>query len=290
MRSSIFSYLPWNIKTLVVRLTEKVLDGKAWVYGTTRSNKGHSTWRRTGSQPLEKGAVSILEARCYNGPLWMERIVQMISTIHDATTVNTNLGIQKSCAVVQYNKFTKDIDGADQYLSFYSLWRKTVKWPNVPAKLCTLQGIFVHKPLNTNKKWSTRTSCTVWQGTRYQKSSIQPSPVLMNFNGQKSNQHQAGLSRTPQKDWPEISASTNWKKLLMVGKARRSILHDSVKCMLHIRREVKQATFVNSALFHLTNGLVLTNTSQLGTTKTLYMQLLQYWVQEYHLYSQTVWI
>jgi hypothetical protein len=45
----------------------------------------------------------------------------MISTIHDATTVNTNLGIQKSYAVVQYNKFTKDIDGADQYLSFYSL-------------------------------------------------------------------------------------------------------------------------------------------------------------------------
>ena len=60
------------------------------------------------------------------------------------------------------------------------------------------------------------------------------------------------------------------------------------KCKLCVRSEVQQGTFVNSALFHFTNGLILRNTSQLQTTKTLYMQRLQYWVQEYHLYSQTV--
>ena len=58
----------------------------------------------------------------------------MISTIHDATIVKTgrkdrktNLEIKKPYAVVQYNNFTKVIDGADQYRSYYSVPRKTVK-------------------------------------------------------------------------------------------------------------------------------------------------------------------
>ena len=48
----------------------------------------------------------------------------MISTIHDATFVNKwrkdgkrNMEIKKLYAVVQYNKFIKDVDRADQYLS-----------------------------------------------------------------------------------------------------------------------------------------------------------------------------
>jgi len=59
----------------------------------------------------------------------------MISTIHDATIVNkgwkdrkTNMEIKKLYAVVQYNKFMKGIDRADQSLSFYSFLRKIVKW------------------------------------------------------------------------------------------------------------------------------------------------------------------
>jgi len=58
----------------------------------------------------------------------------MISTIHDTTIVNTgrrdrktNMEIKKPYAVVQYNKFIKDIDRADQYLSYYSVLKKTVK-------------------------------------------------------------------------------------------------------------------------------------------------------------------
>jgi hypothetical protein len=50
----------------------------------------------------------------------------MISTIHDATIVNkgrkdrkTNMEIKKPYAVVQYNISIKDIDRADQYLSYY---------------------------------------------------------------------------------------------------------------------------------------------------------------------------
>jgi len=58
----------------------------------------------------------------------------MISAIHDATTVNkgrkdrkTNMEIKKLYAVVQYSKFIKVIDRADQYLSYYSFLKKTVK-------------------------------------------------------------------------------------------------------------------------------------------------------------------
>jgi hypothetical protein len=54
----------------------------------------------------------------------------MIGTIHDATIVNkgrkdrkTNMNIKKPFAVVHYNKFINGLDGADQYLSFYSVLR-----------------------------------------------------------------------------------------------------------------------------------------------------------------------
>jgi hypothetical protein len=52
------------------------------------------------------------------------------------------------------------------------------------------------------------------------------------------------------------------KKLLVVGREKENILQDSVKCVLHIRSEVKLDTLVNSALFHFTKGLVLRNTTQ----------------------------
>jgi cytochrome c oxidase subunit IV len=59
----------------------------------------------------------------------------MISTIHDATTVNkgrkdseTNMEVKKLYAVVQYNTFITDVDRADQYLSYYSVLKKNVKW------------------------------------------------------------------------------------------------------------------------------------------------------------------
>jgi len=53
----------------------------------------------------------------------------------------------------------KHVDGADQYLGYYSVLRKTVKWSKASAKLCSPRCIFVYKTLNTNKK-CTRTSCS----------------------------------------------------------------------------------------------------------------------------------
>jgi acetone carboxylase gamma subunit len=40
----------------------------------------------------------------------------------------TNMEIKKPYAVVQYNKFIKGVNSADQYLSYYSVLQKTVKW------------------------------------------------------------------------------------------------------------------------------------------------------------------
>jgi hypothetical protein len=53
---------------------------------------------------------------------------------HEATIVNTrrkdsktNMEIKKSYAFVQYNKFMKGAERANQYLSFYLVPRNTVK-------------------------------------------------------------------------------------------------------------------------------------------------------------------
>jgi len=55
--------------------------------------------------------------------------------VNDATIVNkgrkdrkTNMELKKPYAIVQYNKFIKGVDRADQYLSFYSVLRKTIIW------------------------------------------------------------------------------------------------------------------------------------------------------------------
>ena len=79
----------------------------------------------------------------------------------------------------------------------------------------------------------------------------------MTFNRQKIKQHQWDLNRTHLADSPVISYYTNLKKLLVVGRKKGSILQDSVKCVLHIKSEVKLDTFVNSVLFCFTKGLVL---------------------------------
>ena len=66
---------------------------------------------------------------------WKDKqLVDMISTLHNTTLVNagrkdkkTNVEIRKPYCIVQYNKFTKRVDMADQYLSYYSIEGKTVK-------------------------------------------------------------------------------------------------------------------------------------------------------------------
>jgi hypothetical protein len=60
-------------------------------------------------------------------------------------------------------------------------------------------------------------------------------------------------------------------------------------CTAYKKRSETRYTdiFVNSVFFRFTKGLVLRIPS-IRNSWTLCMQLLQYWVQEYDLYSQTV--
>ena len=47
-----------------------------------------------------------------------------------------NMEIKKSYAVDQYNKFMKGIDRAEQYLSYYTILRKTAKWSKMWYCIC----------------------------------------------------------------------------------------------------------------------------------------------------------
>ena len=96
--------------------------------------------------------------------VWNDRrLVRMISTIHDTTNVNTwredrktNMEIKMPYAVIQYNICMKGIDRADQYLIYYPVLRKTVKWSKKEVLYLLncelLNAFFVYKTLNTTKK------------------------------------------------------------------------------------------------------------------------------------------
>jgi len=87
----------------------------------------------------------------------------MISTIHDATIVNkgrkdrqTNMEIKKPYAVVQYHKFIKSLHRADQYLTYYSVLKKTVKRSKKVVlyllNCMFFNALFVYRMLNTKYK------------------------------------------------------------------------------------------------------------------------------------------
>jgi len=192
--------------------------------------------------------------------------------IHEATIVNTgqkdrktSMAIKKPYSVVQYNKFMMGVDRAHQDLCYYSILRKTVKWSKKVVMYlltCALfNAFFVYRTLNRNKKVKYKNF--LHEVGRSWISEVQNQSEF-NSDGlrQRSKQYQGGLNRTRQADSLVISEHTNLKKLLVVGREKGSIQQDSVKCVLHIGSEVKLDTFVNSALFRFTNGLVLRNNIQ----------------------------
>ena len=96
--------------------------------------------------------------------------MRMISMIHDAATINegrkdrkTNMEIKKPYTVVLYNKFIKEVDRADQYLGYYSVLKRILKWSKkggtTSSTLCDLQCIF----------------CV--QDTKYKQSKVQELPA-----------------------------------------------------------------------------------------------------------------
>jgi len=197
----------------------------------------------------------------------------MIGTIHDATVVNkgrkdrkTNMEIKKPYSVGQYNKFIKGIGRTDQYPSFYSVLRKTVKWSKKVVLYllnCALfNAFFLYRTLNRKKKVNYKNFLH----------DIGRSWISEVQNRSESNSDDLQLPekqttpRGPKKDLPGRLFGDfrihKLEKIVAGGEGKGSILPDHVKCVLHIRSEVKLDTFVNSALFCFTKGLVLRNTIQ----------------------------
>jgi len=173
--------------------------------------------------------------------------------------------IKKPYAVGQYNKFIKGIDRADQYLSFHSVLRKTVKW-SIKVVLYLLNcalfiAFFVYRTLNTNKKVEYKNF--LHEVGRSWISEVQ------NWSESNSDDLQLPEKQTtprwPTQDPPgRLSGDFKLHKLEKIvggGEGKKNYTARQCKvCVLHLRSEVKLDTFVNSVLFCLTKGLVLRNT------------------------------
>jgi cytochrome c oxidase subunit IV len=64
--------------------------------------------------------------------------------------------MKKPYAVVQYNKFIKGVESADQYLNYYTVLQKTIKWSKKVVLYllnCVLfNTFFVYRTLNRKQK------------------------------------------------------------------------------------------------------------------------------------------
>jgi hypothetical protein len=145
--------------------------------------------------------------------------------------------IKKRYAVVQYNKFTKGVGRADQYLSYYSVLRKTVKWSKKLVLYllnCALLSAFCVQ--NTKHTQKIKCESFLHRVERSWVSKVRNTTEPSSDELQWPDRQPAprGHKQGPSADCSGISANTNWTKLLLVGRARRSVLQDSVKDVRNI--------------------------------------------------------
>jgi len=146
---------------------EILLLNKIRVCGTIRKNRGlpkslQMIKQKKGESIFKRKGDVLLQ-------VWQsKKEVRMISTIHSAEMKEsqnidwkTRNKIIKPTSVIEYNKHMKGVDRADQYLSYYSILRKTTKWTKrVTMYLinCALFNSFVifnsvHQPKMKYKKF-----------------------------------------------------------------------------------------------------------------------------------------
>ena len=119
-----------------VRSAQTLLDRNVRVCSTMRTNRGIPRDLEREDKRLKKGLSAFQRKGDVMVRVWKDkRLVRMISTIQDITIVNTGrkdrktkMEIKMPYAVDQYRKLMKGIERADQYLCYYSVLRKTVKW------------------------------------------------------------------------------------------------------------------------------------------------------------------
>lgn len=145
-------------------IAESLLQNKTRVCGTIRENRGIPPHFKVQSSMMNKGDVKI----CRKGDTlllaWRDkRIIRMISTIHEASVSptkrknrETGENIPKPICITEYNKYMKGVDRADQFLSYYPILRKSMKWTKKVVLYLINCGLFnafrVYNELNPTKK------------------------------------------------------------------------------------------------------------------------------------------
>ncbi|PNF13918.1 hypothetical protein B7P43_G09860 [Cryptotermes secundus] len=143
-----------------VATAEHIFSRKVRVCGTIRVNRGLPPDLKEECKPLKHGETTFRRKGDILLQSWKDtHVVNMISTIHNLSMVDVQRRhgqVKKPVCISEYNMFMKGVDRADQYLDYYSLPRKTVKWTKKVALWlinCTIFNSFlVFKNLNPHSK------------------------------------------------------------------------------------------------------------------------------------------
>ncbi|KAI4476907.1 hypothetical protein M0802_014805 [Mischocyttarus mexicanus] len=136
-------------------MAEVLLQNKVRVCWTIRKNRGLPNCLQniilSNGQATFRRKHDILLQIWNNG----KRNVNMISTIHSAQIMESgsvnkksHISIQKPESIISY-KYMKRVDRAEQYLSYYSIFRKTKKWTELVVMFLINCALF-----NSFKTWT----------------------------------------------------------------------------------------------------------------------------------------
>ncbi|KAL6432027.1 hypothetical protein ACFW04_007454 [Cataglyphis niger] len=140
-----------------VNLAKKLILNKIRLCGTIRVHRGLPEF-------LKKAKLKVIETRfARQGEILLQlyktnkkRDIRMISTIHNADVCdagkkdkNGNTIFKPKC-IIDYNRYMKGVDRADQYLSYYPIYRKTKKWTKKVSFYLTNCAIFNAAWIKTN--------------------------------------------------------------------------------------------------------------------------------------------
>ncbi|PNF32271.1 hypothetical protein B7P43_G17593 [Cryptotermes secundus] len=129
-----------------VATTEHLFLRKVHGCGTIRVNRGLPPDLKEECKSLKRGETTFRRKGDILLQSWRDtRVVNMISTVHNSSMVDVQRRhgqLKKPVCISEHNMFIKGGDRADQYLTYYSLPWKTVKWTKKVALLLINCAIF----------------------------------------------------------------------------------------------------------------------------------------------------
>lgn len=245
-------------------MAKTLLKNKVRVCGTIRKNGGLpqslQTIKLSRGQHVFRRNHHILLEVWNNG----KRNVNMISTIHSAQLMesrNRNKRsdgpIQKPDLIVNYNKYMKAVDRADQYLSYYSIFRKTKKWTKRVVMFFINCALF-----NSFKAY------TVLNGKKITYKNFLHKVAISWIEDSKYKENDEDLSSTVNTSVPTRRTSrldhpgrlSNFGKLINIVTSGRSKKPQRQCRVCAIKKkEVEHILSVNFAIFHYIKMTVLSD-------------------------------